>query len=77
MKRVRIRVYGRVQMVGFRWSARERAQRLGLTCEAKNEGDGSLTIVAEGEGRALDTFLAWCREGPPLAKVERVEVEEV
>lgn len=64
-------------MVGFRYSAAEKARTLGLAGFARNEEDGSLTIEAEGEERTLDTLVAWCREGPSFARVERVAVEEL
>jgi len=75
MKRIAIKVYGRVQGVFFRHTARLRAEELGITGFARNESDGSMTVVAEGEEEALQKFLEWCRKGPPLASVEKVEVE--
>jgi len=76
LKHYTIRVYGQVQGMGFRASARTRAQRLGVTGFVRNEPDGSVYVEAEGEGLALKKFLKWCRRGPLFAKVERVEVEE-
>jgi len=69
-----IRVHGLVQGVFFRASAREEAIRLGLAGFARNEPDGSVLIEVEGEEDALDAFVAWCRRGPPRARVERVDV---
>lgn len=69
-----IRVVGLVQGVFFRASARDEARRLGLTGSVRNEPDGSVLIDAEGEPAALDAFVAWCRVGPPAARVERVAV---
>jgi acylphosphatase len=71
-----IRVSGRVQGVYFRASARREALRLGLTGFARNDPDGSVTIEIEGDEPALERFVAWCHEGPPRARVERVEVRE-
>lgn len=71
-----IRVYGRVQGVFFRRSAREEALRLGLSGFARNEPDGTVQIEVEGEAAALDRFLAWCNVGPPAARIERVESAE-
>lgn len=75
MKRLALKISGRVQGVFFRHSARLRAEELGLTGRARNESDGSLTIVAEGEKSALEKFLEWCRKGPPLAQVDDIQVE--
>lgn len=69
-----IRVVGVVQGVYFRASAREEAWRLGLAGVARNEADGSVQIEVEGDEAALETFVGWCRVGPPTARVERVEV---
>jgi acylphosphatase len=71
-----IRVHGQVQGVFFRVSARDEARRLGLTGFARNEPDGSVYIEVEGDEQALERFVAWCRQGPPDAVVERVEVQE-
>lgn len=75
MKRAVIKIYGRVQGVFFRHTARIRAAELGLTGWARNEADGSVTAVAEGGEAALNQFLEWCRKGPLLARVEKTEVE--
>lgn len=75
MRRITIRVYGRVQGVFFRHGARTRAEELGLRGWVRNEPDGSVSALAEGEEAALEGFLAWCREGPPLARVDDVRVE--
>ena len=69
-----IRVYGRVQGVSFRAAARREAGRLGPSGFARNEPEGSVTIEVEGEAPALDAFVAWCRAGPPAARVDRLEV---
>ncbi len=69
-----IHIAGRVQGVTFRASAQRVARALGLTGFAKNEADGSVRIVAEGSAAALDQLVAWCRTGPPRARVDRVDV---
>lgn len=71
-----IRVYGRVQMVGFRYSAKEVADQLHIFGFAKNLTDGSVYIEAEGKEENLKKFLTWCKKGPFLAKVDRAEVKE-
>ena len=71
-----IRVSGRVQGVFYRASARAEGERLGLSGFVRNEPDGSVYAEAEGEEAALERFLAWCRRGPPAARVEGVEKRE-
>lgn len=75
MNAARFIVRGRVQGVFFRASTRERAQRLGLRGHARNLADGSVEVIAAGEAQALDALERWLREGPPMARVERVERE--
>jgi len=74
MEHWNIRVYGRVQGVYYRASAKEKAEKLGLTGFVKNDKDGSVYIEAEGEEDMLQKLADWCLEGPQLAKVERVDV---
>lgn len=71
----RIRITGRVQGVFFRASTAERAQALGVTGRARNCPDGSVEVLAAGAAEALAGLIEWLHHGPPLARVERVEVE--
>ncbi|MCX6765750.1 MAG: acylphosphatase [Candidatus Moranbacteria bacterium] len=75
MWHLRIKIYGRVQGVFFRHSAREKAEELGISGFARNEPDGTVYIEAEGGKVKLEKFLEWCRKGPPLARVEKVDFE--
>ena len=74
-ERIRIRVVGRVQGVAFRWHTQRRATRLGLTGTVRNEPDGSVKIVAEGERSALEAFADWTLLGPETARVDRRELD--
>ncbi|MBK9731392.1 MAG: acylphosphatase [Chitinophagaceae bacterium] len=76
MKHYSIRVYGKVQGVFFRASARHRAQLLDISGFTKNERDGSVYIEAEGSEKNLSLFIGWCHEGPERATVTNVEVKE-
>ncbi|MFT5239702.1 MAG: acylphosphatase [Candidatus Promineifilaceae bacterium] len=72
-RRLNVVVTGRVQGVGFRMSARAEALKLGLTGWMRNEPDGAaVRAVLEGDEGAVYRFLAWCKEGPPLARVTDV-----
>jgi acylphosphatase len=70
-------VHGRVQGVGFRWSAVREARRLGVRGTVANRWDGSVEIVAEGGMAAMESFLAWLRTGPPGARVSEVTVDRI
>jgi acylphosphatase len=74
--RVRIVVRGRVQGVGFRYATVTTARRLGLTGWARNTADGSVEILADGPPAAVHELLAWCRQGPPPARVSSVQHAE-
>lgn len=71
----RIRINGRVQGVFFRASTAERARVLGLTGRARNCPDGSVEVLAAGAPADLAQLIEWLHHGPPLARVERVEVD--
>lgn len=74
-RRLEARVYGRVQMVLFRDFTRRNAIRLGLLGFVRNETDGGVLVVAEGEEQALKQFLSKIGQGPMFARVEDVEIE--
>jgi acylphosphatase len=76
MRRVRALVRGRVQGVGFRWSAREVALGLGLKGWVRNLPSGDVETVAEGDPDAVARYVEWLREGPPSARVERVDASD-
>lgn len=75
-KRVHIKIYGQVQGVFFRAYAKEMADRLGIVGWVRNNDDGSVEVLAEGPKDKLEEFVRWCKEGPSLAQVEKVEVDE-
>lgn len=66
-------VSGKVQGVWFRASTRERAQALGLRGHAENLDDGRVEVFAVGAPAAVEELAAWLRQGPPMARVDRVE----
>ncbi len=75
-KHLNIKVYGKVQGVFFRVSAKDEADKLGLKGFARNEKDGSVYIEVEGKKETLDKFLEWCKNGPEAAMVEKLEIKE-
>ena len=74
MRRVRVRLSGRVQGVFFRASCAERADDLGLGGWIRNVPGGGVEAVFEGTESAVAQMVSWCREGPPLARVDRIDV---
>lgn len=71
----RFLVSGRVQGVFFRASTQAQAQMLGLRGYARNLENGQVEVVAAGDTQALERLHAWLAEGPPQARVDRVERE--
>lgn len=78
MKKIRAHVIvtGRVQEVWFRDSTRRRAQELGLGGWVRNLADGRVEAIFEGEANLVGQAVEFARQGPPQARVERVDVEE-
>jgi len=72
--RARIRVTGLVQGVFYRQSTAIEANRLGVSGTVRNLPDGAVEVEAEGARGAVEALSAWCRSGPPSARVEAVEV---
>lgn len=77
MKSITIKVKGRVQGVGFRYSTLLKAKELNILGIVKNMSDGSVYIEATGTTENLDKFTLWCYQGPKWAFVENIEVSEI
>ena len=73
----RVRVHGRVQGVFFRDSCDTEARRHGVAGWITNEPDGTVAAWFEGDPDGVDALVAWGSDGPPHAKVARVDVDEV
>ena len=72
----RIRVHGHVQGVWFRdWTVRE-ARDLGVDGWVRNRQDGTVEVLAAGEADAVAELAERLRDGPPRARVARLEIEE-
>jgi acylphosphatase len=68
-------VKGRVQGVGYRYFAKNAAEKLGLSGYARNLDDGTVEVVAVGPPRAVEEILAALQRGPRMAEVRGVEYE--
>ena len=74
MIRRRVRVHGHVQGVFFRETIRRLAERNGVTGWVRNNRDGTVEAVFEGEPDAVARLVDFCRSGPRGASVDRVDV---
>jgi acylphosphatase len=73
--RLHLVIRGRVQGVGFRFSAYDEAKDLALAGWVRNLPNGDVEIVAEGSCENLQMLAAWAHLGPPSAHVTDVREE--
>ena len=76
MVRKRVVVHGRVQGVFFRDTVRQRAVQRRVTGWIRNNPDGTVEAVFEGEPEAVESLVRSCHQGPRGAEVERVDVTD-
>jgi acylphosphatase len=76
VRRVRVRVRGRVQGVFFRQSTARAAEDAGVAGYVRNLDDGSVEAAFEGAPDAVERMVRFARAGPPDAEVREVEVAE-
>jgi acylphosphatase len=72
--RVHALISGRVQGVCYRLETRSAARARSVNGWVRNLADGRVEAVFEGTRRQVDDMVAWCRQGPPAARVAGVEV---
>ena len=71
-----IKITGRVQNVGFRYSTIQKARELNIRGFVQNLPDKSVYVEAQGDEIALEHFLLWCKTGPDWARVDKITVNE-
>ncbi|HEY7148890.1 MAG TPA: acylphosphatase [Gaiellaceae bacterium] len=74
MKRAHVFVRGSVQGVFFRAETRDRARSLGLDGWVRNNPDGAVEAVFEGDDERVESMVAWTRRGPAGARVDVVDL---
>jgi len=70
-------VRGKVQGVGFRYSAVREAKRLEINGWVRNSRDGNVEVWAEGSPERLSVFLQWLHNGPQYSRVDSVRKEDM
>ena len=73
----RLIISGRVQGVGYRDWAMATGLRLGLTGWVRNRTDGAVEALIVGDEEAVGQMIQACRRGPPMARVDEIDVEPV
>jgi acylphosphatase len=72
----RLMIRGVVQKIGFRVWVERKALGLGLKGWVRNRLDGSVEVLVAGPPVAVAQLIERCRDGPPLAKVDAVEIDD-
>jgi len=75
VERLHATVHGDVQGVGFRYFVQRKAHELGLSGWVRNNGDGTVELVAEGARDKLEDLRRAVEAGPRTAHVDRVDVQ--
>lgn len=68
-------IEGRVQGVAFRWETQRTAKKNQVRGWVRNLPDGRVEAVFEGPRLQVDAVLDWCRQGPPISRVDAVDVQ--
>jgi acylphosphatase len=75
MRQAKIIVTGTVQGVFYRYSTKKKADEFGLRGTVRNLPDGRVEVVCEGDEKAVQRLIEWCRQGPRGAVVRDVAIE--
>lgn len=68
MVRAHVFVSGKVQGVFYRDTTKKEADRRGVRGWVRNLKDGRVEAVFEGDAKAVEDMVAWCRVGSPLSR---------
>jgi acylphosphatase len=71
-----VKVFGRVQRVGYRRYVLDSAQELGLSGYVRNEKDGSVTVFVQGDDAAVEKFIEMLKTPPQPAHVKSLDVKD-
>lgn len=74
LARAHIKIYGKVQNIGFRFYTNRKAAAADLTGWIRNTDGDQVEIVFEGDKKAIQQCVEECRRGPLFCKVEKLEV---
>jgi acylphosphatase len=73
----RVKIYGNVQGVGFRYFIKNSADALGLKGWVKNSDDGSVELIAQTESETMDQFASVIEKGNGFSRVECIDIIEL
>lgn len=75
--KIRVIIYGQVQMVGFRNWVKRGMRKFLINGEVWNNEDGTVGGEFEGDKILLDKFIERCKKGSPLSRVKKVDILEI
>ncbi len=73
--RAHVIISGRVQGVFFRMETKRAADRLEVFGWVRNQRDGTVEALFEGDQDKVDAVLEWCKEGPGHAQVSDIKID--
>lgn len=76
MKKIKVHatISGIVQGVGYRYNTYNQAVKLGITGWVKNNDNGNVEAIFEGDETLIETMLQWCKQGPSMAIVTNIDI---
>ncbi len=77
MNGFKVIIKGKVQGVSYRAAAKKTATQLHLYGWVKNNDNGDVEMEIHGGDEKIESMLQWCNKGPVLAKVDKLEVENI
>jgi len=69
----KVKVFGKVQGVAFRYYTKKKADELGIMGTVQNQLDGSVIAYVSGSDQSVNAFVQWCGVGSPASHVTHVE----
>ena len=76
MKKVKVVFKGKVQGVFFRDNTRKKAEELDIRGYVTNLSNDDVEAVFIGEDHKVEEIIKYCRNGPGIAKVEDMMIED-
>ena len=72
-----LRIHGRVQGVGYRYSMQAQANSSSVAGWVRNRRDGTVEAMIAGSDEMVEQLIAWAQQGPQGAQVTEVAVEDI
>jgi len=77
MKAVKVIIYGKVQGVGFRNFVFLHAKKLNIRGYVKNNPDGTVEAVFDGDEDNINKMIELCKRGPERARVDKIDIKDI